>query len=518
MSSGRFIPGRGPDKTRAKDAGVRTLAATYVQAHRLFEKGEFTRALEIYGGLALQLKHEAARLVRANYGPAVCDEKGQLAESAIQQLLVRSLPVRAKRLLGTGHQAKIANTCAAVFHDIALLARHIAEAAGTGRDGDAVDGITRSFAIALAVQPLSASTFHNLAGYEDYLGRDRDAIVHYEAALALNRTQAESWTALGHACARTGNRARAEICFAEALRLTEASRRRWDMSMLRLLKGDYVRGWEDYEGRWTFPPYIHGYGRPDLTAPAWDGSSIDGTLYLHGEQGAGDMMQMARYVPLVQARVGRLVVEVTTGLIRLFERMFPGVPIVDRGAAEKPAHDVQLPMFSLPFLFGTTLETVPPPAPFDAGLAPVARRVGLCWKGSSKHPNDHTRSMPFQACFPLLDLPGFEWQNLQQGVELEAPVLACPAGDFAETAAAIARCELVITVDTSVAHLAATMGVETWILLPVHAEWRWLQHRNDSPWYPQARLWRCERPGDWKTLIANVAQDLRARHTTEAAA
>jgi hypothetical protein len=160
-------------------------------------------------------------------------------------------------------------------------------------------------------------------------------------------------------------------------------------------------------------------------------------------------------------------------------------------------------MMSLPFVFGTTLETVPPPAPFQANGGSIQAepgRIGLCWRGSTTHTNDRVRSMPFEATFPLLDVPGLTWQSLQFGYETSAPLDSCPLGDFLDTARAIARCSLVVTVDTSVAHLAGAMGVPTWVMLPFAAEWRWLQDRSDSPWYPSATLLRQRHAGDWNEL------------------
>jgi hypothetical protein len=143
-------------------------------------------------------------------------------------------------------------------------------------------------------------------------------------------------------------------------------------------------------------------------------------------------------------------------------------------------------------------------------IQPEPGRIGLCWRGSTSHPNDLIRSMPFERCFPLLDVPGLAWQSLQFGYETSPPMDPLPVGDFLETARQIARCSLVITVDTSVAHLAGTMGVPTWLLLPFVAEWRWMLDRNDTPWYPGMVLSRQSAAGDWKELVARVAEQLVA--------
>src|SRR6185503_427461 len=261
------------------------------------------------------------------------------------------------------------------------------------------------------------------------------------------------------------------------------------------------------------------HGRKDLTAPLWDGTEMPGALYLHLEQGIGDFIQMTRYVPLVQERVGRVVIEVIPALVPLARVMFPETEIATKGEAP-PAHAAQLPMFSLPHLFRTTLENIPDPVPFLVNSAenlPIQAepgRIGLCWKGSATHPNDLVRSMPFEACFPLPDLSGLTWQSLQFGYDTSPPLDQMPVGDFLETARQIARCSLVITVDTSVAHLAGCMGVPTWILLPYIAEWRWLQGRDDTPWYRSAKLWRQKEAGNWGELVQRLASALHDQRQT----
>lgn len=244
-------------------------------------------------------------------------------------------------------------------------------------------------------------------------------------------------------------------------------------------------------------------------------------VYLHQEQGIGDALQLARYIPLVRDRVGTVIVEVVKALVPLFEAMFPDVQIVAKGDPP-PSHDYQLPMFSLPAVFQTSVETIPKPVEFrpigldGAPIQPEPGRIGLCWRGSATHPNDHMRSMPFEACFPILDLHashGLAFQSLQFGYEVSPPLDPFPIGDFLETARQIARCELVLSVDTSVAHLAGTMGVPTWVMLPYVAEWRWLERRSDSPWYPgNMKLFRQTKAGDWRELVDRVVHELAFRH------
>lgn len=398
----------------------------------------------------------------------------------------------------------------AALHYAALLGRALNQQARNEGKPTRDDAVRRLMAMSVAAAPTNAAAIHNFAKFEHDAGNVDVARQLYEQAVRIQPEQGESWTNLGNVFGELGRRIRAEACWHRAMECPSgAPDARFNLSFLKLLKGDYAEGWRDYESRWACPEFVNSYGRSDLVAPRWDGSPVD-TLYLHGEQGAGDALMMARFVPLARAHVGRVVVEVISGLAPLFAQMFPGVEIVARGD-DPPEHDAQLPMMSLPAIFGATRSTIPAPVPFQVDQGSIqseSGRIGLCWRGSTTHTNDRVRSMPFEAAFPLLDLPGLTWQSLQFGYETSAPLDHCPMGDFLETARAIARCSLVITVDTSIAHLAGSMGVPTWILLPFVAEWRWLQDCEDSPWYPSARLWRQDVAGDWDSLVWRVAAGL----------
>lgn len=373
-----------------------------------------------------------------------------------------------------------------------------------------------------------AAMIHNYAKFQQDRGvlEGADgARALFVAALEFNPTMAEGWTNLGNVYAQMGDRDRSDQAFDIALRHPTAEpETEFNLSFLRIMRGDYERGWRDYEARWSVPEFLISYGRDDLTAPRWDGAKLEGTLYLHGEQGAGDVIMMARYIPLVQARVGTLIVEVLEPLVTYFRATFPGVAIVARGD-DPPPHDAHLPMLSLPATFGTSLNhgpcfgcercysgTVPPPIPTKHdGIVPDPTKIGVCWKGSATHVNDRNRSMPVEAIAPLLALEGFRWQSLQFGADDVAGLAPLISTDYLDTAKEIASCGLVISVDTSVAHLAATLGVETWLLLPYHAEFRWMQDREDTPWYPRARLWRQHRPGDWTAIVLQLKAALLKR-------
>lgn len=403
------------------------------------------------------------------------------------------------------------------LHDGAIVAMALADRA-KAQGKETLEQVALDFmAMAVAGAPNNPGALHNFGKFLQDRGRLEEAKHLYTHAVAIKPDQGESWLNLGNVYGELGNRIRSEGCWQTAMECPRSSSdAKYNLSFLSLRKGDYATGWPDYEFRLESPVFHHNYGRPDLTAPKWDGAAVDGPLYLHQEQGAGDALMMARYVPLAQARTETVVLEVISGLVPLMQATFPGIQVVTRGH-DVPSHAAQCSMMSLPAVLGTTLETIPEPAPIATVTRNIAYergRVGLCWRGSTTHTNDRVRSMPFEATFSMLDVPGLAWQSLQFGYDVGPPMDPCPTGDFLDTAKAIAQCELVVTVDTSVAHLAGSMGVETWLLVPFVAEWRWLDQRPDSPWYPSMTIWRQSKAGDWHELCQRVANALRVRFTS----
>lgn len=402
----------------------------------------------------------------------------------------------------------------AALHYAALLGRHLNDHARANGLPTKDNEVMSLMALSILANPENAAGIHNFAKFKHDRGEVDDARQLYEHAVAIDPEQGESWTNLGNIYGELGNRMRAEACWVRAIECPLGSSDSvFNMSFLHLLKGDWAGGWQRFESRWECPTFLHNYGRSDIGSPRWNGSSTTETVYVHGEQGAGDVLMMARYIPLVCDRVGAVILEVLPALVSLFECVFPDLEIVARGDAV-PEHGFNVPMFSLPAIFGTTLESLPenPRIADELASIPVeSGRIGLCWRGSTTHTNDRVRSMSFEACFPMLDVPGLTWQSLQFGYETGPPLDPLPPGDFLETARQIMRCELVVSVDTSVAHLAGMLGKPTWILLPFSAEWRWLQDRTDTPWYPTAWLWRQDVAGNWKSLTATVARALAQR-------
>lgn len=304
------------------------------------------------------------------------------------------------------------------------------------------------------------------------------------------------------------------------------------VGLLHLLHGDFAAGWHNYEYRWQTKMLHH--ARRDFSQPQWLGQRIDrARILLHAEQGLGDALQFMRYAPMVAARGAKVILEVPPELRRLVENALgSAVQVVTRGR-RLPDFDWHSPLMSLPLVFRTDLASIPAPIPYLqaeprltgefaqhlASSATTGLRVGLVWSGSPRHTRDRQRSIPLAQLCALTEIPGVTSYSLQKGPAakdiLDMPIdmnlvdLSIYLSDFADTAAAVANLDLVVKVDTAVAHLAGALGKPVWILLTHNPDWRWLLDRTDSPWYPSARLFRQRAAGDWSSPIARVHDELR---------
>jgi hypothetical protein len=284
-----------------------------------------------------------------------------------------------------------------------------------------------------------------------------------------------------------------------------------------LSEGNLERGWAEFEWRWRSaqmeaPRYAG--------APRWTGEALgDRRLLVWAEQGLGDTLQFVRYATLLARHGVDVVLEVQPELERLVRHSLPEVEVIGRGL-QSPRFDVHAPLMSLPYLLGTRLDTIPAELPYlyaeeaAVWLGPRdgRHRVGLVWAGNRHHTNDGRRSLDPNLLASLDGLGDIQWFSLQPGTttspQLDLVDWTADLTDFADTAALLMQLDLVVTVDTSIAHLAGALGRPVWILLPYAADWRWLVERSDSPWYPSARLYRQPAPGDWPSVVERVRADL----------
>jgi tetratricopeptide (TPR) repeat protein len=304
------------------------------------------------------------------------------------------------------------------------------------------------------------------------------------------------------------------------------------VGLLHLLHGDFAAGWHNYEYRWQTKMLRN--ARRDFSQPQWLGQPIAGArILLHAEQGLGDTLQFIRYVPMVAARSAKVILEVPSELRRLVETTFGSIAqIVTRGS-RLPDFDWQSPLLSLPLVFQTAQTSIPASIPYLQADPRLARefvqhftatannglRVGLVWSGSPRHTRDPQRSIPLTQLCALTEIPNTTFYSLQKGpaakdllnmpIDMNLVDLSGSLNDFADTAAALANLDLVITVDTAVAHLAGALGKPVWILLTRNPDWRWLLDREDSPWYPTARLFRQHVAGDWSAVIDRIHNELQ---------
>jgi len=382
---------------------------------------------------------------------------------------------------------------------------------------------------AIELDPALPEARHNFAS----IARDADGIRHAAAGYRLqvqgNPRDADAWTNLGNALRELGQLDEAMDAFGRAIDAApDHAEAHFSRSLLMLLRGDYATGWREHEWRWRLPAHAQQLRR--FGSPIWDGGAIaGGTILLHAEQGLGDTLQFVRYAPLVAARCARVVLECQSGLATLMR----GVRGVDQVIAQGdplPRYDAHAPLMSLPAILGSTLESIPWDGPYVRAmhqgveapppLAPAnGLRVGLAWAGRPEQWDDRKRSISLDMLAPLAEVPGVTFYSLQKGAGAEQAATPPPGmrlidlngvtRNFSD-ASYVGQFDLVISVDTSVAHLAGAMGAPTWVLVAFAPDWRYHLGRDDNPWYPTMRLFRQPADGDWRGAIAAVAAALRA--------
>jgi predicted O-linked N-acetylglucosamine transferase (SPINDLY family) len=401
--------------------------------------------------------------------------------------------------------------------------------------GNALNALKRSeeaiasYQSALALKPDFAEAHGNLGAALSYAGRYAEAIASCNKALALKPGFADAYNNLGTTLNALNRNAEAIASYQSALEAKpDFAEAHFSQGLALLTIGDFKRGWEQYEWRWATKGYAP---TRDFVQPLWRGAEdLSGkTILLHSEQGFGDTLQFARYAPLLAARGARVVFEVQPALKALLTGL-AGVEVTVAQGDALPVFDCHCPLLSMPLAFATTLQSIPAATPYlHANAGSVAKwqtllgersgpRVGLVWSGNPNHKNDRNRSIALARLLPLLAVPGVRFVSLQKDLRAEdAEALRNLSGlarigdhldDFADTAAAVSLLDLVITVDSAVAHLAGALGKPVWVLLPFSPDWRWLLEREDSPWYPSARLFRQPQLGDWESVIGRVREEL----------
>lgn len=301
---------------------------------------------------------------------------------------------------------------------------------------------------------------------------------------------------------------------------SENAEAHWNRSLLLLLTGNYTEGWREYEWRWRKRNFTSPYR--NFQQPLWRGESLEGrTILIHAEQGFGDTIQFCRYIPLVAELGANIIFECHPPLVELMKTVATGVQVIAMGQT-LPCFDLHVPLMSLPFIFGTTVDNIPASIPY---LYPPEDRlpfwterfrnvgqikVGVCWAGKS-YP-DPRRSCPVEFLQVLAPIRGVSWYSLQFGWRQELPLhmidFSSQIHDFADTAALISQLDFVITIDTAVAHLAGALGRPSWVMLPQAPDWRWMLVREDSPWYPKMKLLRLKKPDAWLNLMERIGSAL----------
>ena len=389
-----------------------------------------------------------------------------------------------------------------------------------------IEAAIAAYRKALTLKPDCAESHYNLGNALQLQDRCDEAILCQQQAIALKPDFSRAHYNLGRLFHEQGDLTDAMTCYERAIVLNpEDVDFRWNLAIALLTMGELKRGFAEYEWRWQLRDNLP---RP-FSAPLWEGSPLAGkTILLHAEQGFGDTLQFIRYATLVAQRGGQVVVECQPALIRLLATVDGVQQVVARGDT-LPDFQVHAPLLSLPRILGTELQTVPAQIPY---LKPPAiafkldcsadrrLKIGLVWAGNPKRENDQLRSCTLAQFSRLLNIEGIAFYSLQKGpkaAELsQMPQcsdriqdLSHHLNDFADTAAIVAQLDLVITVDTAVAHLAGGLGKPTWVLLSHSADWRWLLDRVDNPWYPSMRLFRQKQAGKWEDVVNCVAEALQ---------
>lgn len=380
--------------------------------------------------------------------------------------------------------------------------------------------------------PESNETHLTLGNALRAVGQYEEAERSFRRAIQLSPDYADGFANLGAVLRDQVRLDESHDAFRKAVALQpENANAHWNLALALLFNGQFELGWVEYEWRYQRPNFTKGNRKNP--GPQWYGDDPVGkTIVVGVEQGFGDAIQMARYIPLLAQRGARVLLQAHPETIRLLKSV-DGLTQISSIVGQLPSADVHVPIMSLPLAFETTRESIPSNVPYlHADMGDVARwaeklssygagrRIGIVWAGQPSHDDDRFRSMQQADLAPLVDVPGSIFFSLQKGGSTKGSS-STPAGlklidlgpeltDFAEIAAVIANLDLVISVDTAVVHLAGALGKTCWVLLAEVCDWRWLRDREDSPWYPTHRLIRRQKGQSWEQVMRRVAGELRA--------
>ncbi|KJC50281.1 hypothetical protein UB31_13065 [Bradyrhizobium sp. LTSP849] len=461
-----------------------------------------------------------------------------LLEDAIVQyrraILLVPDNIAALRLLGLVlHEARHLHEAAEIYRQTFALdpADHMI-ATNLGAclsDLGALDDAVAACEQALLLKLDHAPAYTNLGIIFEKQERVADAVAAHRCAVAADPAYAKGYANLAVALRNAGELDEALTVSARAVALApEQPLAQYNHAHFLLMNGHFAEGFEAY--RWRRKCKTLSDGDPTFNEPEWQGEPLEGrTLLVLAEYGLGDALHFVRYLPMVTGKGGKIILQVQPALASLL-RQLPDVTVIPRGEV-LPPFDLQLPLMSLPRIFGTTLDNLPADIPYlhpdcekllrwRAALGRVAGlKVGVAWAGNPRHKGDRQRSLSAEAVLPRLVMPGVQLYSLQKeprpedgevlaALRNDVIDLAPMLGDFADTAAAVAALDLVIAVDTSVAHLAGALGRPVWMLTPYALDWRWLRDREDSPWYPTMRLFRQRRPREWDDPLMRLSAAL----------
>ncbi len=522
-------------RPRARNPAVIALKAKFDQAVALHQQGKLAEAERIYGEV---LQQQSNHFDALHLLGVICAQTKQ-TERAVG-LITKAIRLNAK--VAAAHNnlgnalmdLKRSEDAVASYNKAIALNPEYAEA--HNNRGNALQGLKRyeeaisSHEKAIALKPEYAEAYNSRGVALEDLRRPEDAVASYDRAIALRPDFAEAYNNRGRALGDLKRPEDALVSYNKAIELkSDYVEAYWNRSLCLLLMGRFEQGWRQYEWRKrrNEPIAVRTYPKP-----LWLGEQdiVGKTVFIYWEQGFGDTIQFCRYVKLVGARGAKVILSAQQPLFGLLKQINAEIQIISE--KEEPTDfDYHCPLLSLPLAFGTRLETIPVEYQYlkadeelrvawSARLLPKTKpRIGLVWSGRASHKNDHNRSMKLGQFIPILDA-GADWTCLQNEVREKDLAVFRQIGriayfgddliDFSATAALLDLMDLVITVDTSIAHLAGAMGKPVWILLPHNPDWRWLLDRNNSPWYPSARLFRQQQIGNWAAVIDQVKNELRS--------